>query len=296
MKITPSARKLILGLLFTAPFTIGFLAFTVYPLLASFYYSFTQYSILTPPKWIGLQNYATLFMHDDLFWTSLGNTLFFICLAVPLGLTTSFVIALALNQRVRGMSIYRTIFFLPTLVPSVALAILWLWIFNPQSGMMNWLFELVGLPSLGWLGDINLAKPSLVLMSLWSTGGTIVIFLAGLQDVPGQLYEAADIDGANRLQKVWFITIPMMTPVILFNLITGIIGGFQYFTEAFIMTNGGPINATLFYALYLYRNGFQYVKMGYASAMAWILFVIVLSCTLAIFRTSRAWVYYGASR
>src|SRR3954447_9484511 len=184
MKVTPSIRRLSLGLLFTSPFTIGFLAFTLYPLLASFYYSFTRYSILTPAKWIGLENYRVLFFHDDLFWTSLSNTLFFTCLAVPLGLTTSFLIAMALNQRVRGMSIYRTIFFLPTLVPSVALAILWLWIFNPQSGMMNWLLSQLGLPSQGWLSDIHQAKPSLILMSLWSSGGTIVIFLAGLQDVP----------------------------------------------------------------------------------------------------------------
>jgi multiple sugar transport system permease protein len=285
-----------MGILFTLPFTLGFLAFTLSPLLASLYYSFTRYAILTPPKWIGLANYVTLFTHDDLFWISLGNTLYFTALSVPVGLFTSFVLALALNAKVRGMSLYRTIYFLPTLVPSVALAILWLWLFNPQYGILNSILNLFGLPSLGWITDLNLAKPSLVLMGIWTVGGTVVIFLAGLQDVPSQLYEAAEIDGAGALQRVFYITIPMMTPVILFNLITGIIGGFQYFTQAYIMTNGGPVNATLFYALYLYRSGFQYIKMGYASALAWILFLIVLLCTLAVFRTSRGWVYYGGIR
>ena len=296
MRLAPRTRSLIMGLLFTLPFTLGFLAFTLYPLLASLYYSFTRYAILTPPKWIGLANYVTLFTHDDLFWISLGNTLYFTALSVPVGLFTSFVLALALNVKVRGMSLYRTIYFLPTLVPSVALAILWLWLFNPQYGILNSILNLFGLPSLGWITDLNLAKPSLVLMGIWTVGGTVVIFLAGLQDVPSQLYEAAEIDGAGTLQRVFYITIPMMTPVILFNLITGIIGGFQYFTQAYIMTNGGPVNATLFYALYLYRSGFQYIKMGYASALAWILFLIVLLCTLAVFRTSRGWVYYGGIR
>ena len=284
------------GLAFTSPFIVGFFVFTLYPLLASFYYSFTQYSILTPSRWIGLANYSNLFTRDDLFWTSLGNTLYFVSLSVPLGLLTSFGLALALNARVRGISIYRTIFFLPTLVPSVALSVLWLWIFNPQYGLLNQILSWVSLPPLGWLTDVNQAKPALILMSLWGVGGTVVIFLAGLQDVPSQLYEAADIDGANGPQKVFYITLPMMTPVILFNLITGIIAGFQYFTQAYIMTNGGPINATLFYSLYLYRNGFQYIKMGYASAMAWIMFLIIFACTLLVFRVSRGLVYYGGAR
>ncbi len=290
------ARALLKGLLFTSPFTIGFLAFTLYPLLASLYYSFTEYAILTAPRWVGVQNYANLFTHDDLFWIALWNTLYFTLLAVPSGLLASLALAMALNVRIRGMSLYRTIYFLPTLVPTVALAVLWLWMFNPQYGILNRLLSVCGLPTLGWLADIRLAKPALVLMGLWGVGQTVVIFLAGLQDVPVQLYEAAEIDGANGLQKAIYVTIPMLTPVILFNLIMGIIGGFQYFTQAYIMTNGGPVNATLFYALYLYRNGFQYIKMGYASALAWILFVIILACILVVFRTSRGWVYYGGVR
>ena len=296
MKLRPQARAVLKGLAFTSPFTLGFLAFTLYPLMASLYYSFTTYAILTPPKWIGLTNYTTLFARDDLFWTSLGNTFYYTFLSVPVGLVASFLLALALNARVRGMSLYRTIYFLPTLVPTVAMAILWLWMFNPQYGILNRLLNLVGLPGLGWLADINLAKPSLVLMGLWGVGQTVIIILAGLQDVPAQLYEAAEIDGANGFQKAIYITIPMLTPVILFNLIMGIIGGFQYFTQAYVMTNGGPVNATLFYALYLYRNGFQYIKMGYASALAWILFLIILACILLVFRTSRRWVYYGGIR
>jgi multiple sugar transport system permease protein len=296
MRLKPRTRKLLLGLLFTSPFSIGFLGLTVYPLLASLYYSFTNYAILKAPRWVGLQNYVRLFTGDDLFWKSLWNTVYYTLMSVPAGLLVAFVLALALNVKVRGMSIYRTIYFLPTLVPSVALAILWVWLFNPQYGVLNSALDLLGLPPLGWISDPKTAMPSLVLMSLWVVGGTVVIFLAGLQDVPVQLYEAAEIDGAGVLQKVWFVTIPMMTPVILFNLLTGIIGSLQTFTQAYIMTNGGPANATLFYVLHLYRSGFQYVQMGYASALAWILFIVTLGIALAVLRTSRGWVYYGGMR
>lgn len=296
MRLKPKTQRLLLGLLFTSPFTIGFVGLTVYPLLASLYYSFTRYAILTPARWVGTENYVTLFTKDDLFWKSLWNTVYYTLMYVPTGLVISFILALALNVKVRGMSVYRTIYFLPTLVPSVALAILWLWLFNAQYGIFNTFLHLLGLPGLGWIADPRTAMPSLVIMGAWTVGGTVVIFLAGLQDVPVQLYEAAEIDGAGTLQKVFHVTIPILTPVILFNLLTGIIGSFQTFTQAYIMTNGGPANATLFYVLYLYRNGFQYVKMGYASALAWVLFVIILICTLAVLRTSRGWVYYGGMR
>ena len=296
MKLKPKTRRLLLGLLFTAPFTIGFLGLTIIPVFASLYYSFTRYAILTPPKWIGLDNYVTLFTRDDLFSQSLGNTVYYSLMAVPLGLLVSFILALALNVKVRGMAIYRTIYFLPTLVPSVALAILWLWLFNAQYGLINSALNLLGLPGIGWISDPKTAMPSLVLMSLWTVGQTVIIFLAGLQDVPTHLYEAAEIDGAGTLAKVLYVTIPMLTPVILFNLLTGIIASFQTFTQAYIMTNGGPANATLFYVLYLYRNGFQYVKMGYASALAWILFIIILVLTAIVLRTSRGWTYYGGMR
>ena len=296
MKLRPKTRKLFLGLLFTAPFTIGFVGLTVYPLLASLYYSFTRYAILTPPKWIGMNNYVTLFTKDDLFWKSLWNTAYYTLMFVPASLILSFILALSLNVKVRGMSAYRTIYFLPTLVPSVALAILWLWLFNPQYGLLNELLNIFGLPPLGWVADPKTAMPSMVIMGLWTVGQTVIIFLAGLQDVPVHLYEAAEIDGAGTMQKVFNVTIPLMTPVILFNLLVGIIASFQTFTQAYIMTNGGPANATLFYVLNLYRNGFQYVKMGYASALAWILFLIILVCTVAVLRLSRGRVYYGGTR
>ena len=296
MRMKPRPRKLLLGLLFTAPFTIGFLGLTVYPLLASLYYSFTRYQILTPAQWVGLENYANLFTKDELFYKSLWNTVYYTLMSVPLSLLFSFFLALALNLKVRGMAAYRTIYFLPTLVPSVAMAILWLWLFNTQYGIFNSLLHLVGLRPLGWVTNPKTALPSLVLMSLWIVGQTVVIFLAGLQDVPTHLYEAAEIDGAGAVQKMTHITIPMMTPVILFTLLTGMIGSFQTFTQAYIMTNGGPANATLFYVLYLYRNGFQYIQMGYASALAWILFVIILVLTVIVLRTSRGWVYYGGLR
>ena len=295
MRLAPGVRSALTGLLFTSPFIVGTLAFTLYPLGASFYYSLTDYKILTAPRWIGLGNYAGL-ARDDLFWTSLRNTLYYTLLAVPLGLAFSLLVALALNLRVRGMALYRTIFFLPSIVPAVALSILWLWLLNPQYGLINVALRLLGLPGPGWLADPSWAKPSLVLMHLWGVGSTIVIFLAGLQDVPQQLYEAADIDGARWWHRVRYITIPMVTPVILFNLIIGLINAFQYFTQAYVMTNGGPINATLFYALLLYRNAFQYIKMGYASAMAWILFAVVLVCTLAVLWSSRRWVYYSGAK
>ncbi len=296
MRVSSQVRALIKGLLFTSPFVVGFLLLTLYPLAASLYYSFTEYAILTPPTWVGLANYGKLFTGDDLFWLSLGNTVQFTLMSVPAGLLMSFVLALALNARVRGVGAYRTIYFLPTLVPTVALAVVWLWMFNARYGVLNSILRVFGLPGLAWIADVRLAKPSLVLMGLWCTGQTVVIFLAGLQDVPQQLYEAADIDGANALQKVLHVTIPMLTPVILFNLIMGIIGGLQYFTQALVMTNGGPVNATLFYPLHLYRQAFMYMRMGYASALAWILFIITMTWIVAAFRSSRRWVYYGGMR
>lgn len=285
-------RNLWAGLAFTSPFILGFLALTLYPLLASFYYSFTSYKILTPPQWIGLGNYTQM-VRDELFWTAITNTLFYTAMAVPAQLVVAFVLALALNAKIRGLTLYRTLFYLPSLVPLVAVSILWLWLFHTRFGLINVALQAIGLPRLGWLTNPTLAKPSLVLMSLWGIGPTIVIYLAGLQDVPEQLYEAAELDGASWLQKIRFVTLPMMTPVILFTLIIGLIDSFQYFTQVYIMTSGGPVNATLMYVIYLYDNAFRYIEMGYASGLAWILFLVVLACTLIILRTSARWVYYG---
>lgn len=280
------------GILFILPWLLGFFAFNLYPLLASFYYSFTSYNVLTSPEWIGFENYKELFFNDSLFLISLKNTLYYVVVAVPLYLIAGVFLAILLNLKVKGMSFLRTMFYVPSIVPIVATTILWRWIFNPQIGLMNTLLNRIGLPSIGWLTDPFWAKPSLILMGLWGIGGGMVIYLAGLQDVPQDLYDAADVDGANWWQKTIKITIPMISPVIFFNLIMGIIGAFQYFTQAYIMTNGGPLNATLFYSLYLYQNAFTFFKMGYASAQAWILFIIVLLATAIVFKSSARFVFY----
>lgn len=286
-------RSLVLGLLFISPWLVGFLALNLYPFIASLYYSLTQYSIIAQPVWIGLANYQTLFTQDPEFWTSLGNTLYYTVLSVGLGTILAIGMAMLLNMKVRFISVYRTIFYLPSITPIVASSIVWIFLFNPQYGLIDTILQYFNVPTIGWLSDPAWAKPALVIMSLWGIGGAMVIYLASLQDVPQDLLEAASLDGANKMRQFWHVTLPAISPVILFNLITGLIGAFQYFTQAFVMTNGGPADATLFYSLQIYRQAFQFFKMGYASAMAWILFVIVMAATLVIFRTSARWVYYG---
>jgi multiple sugar transport system permease protein len=289
--------KLRNGLLLASPWIIGLIVFYIYPIAASFYYSFTEYKVLTPAEWIGLRNYITLIREDPLFRLSLYNTLYYVALEVPLSILVSICLALALNTKVIGTSIYRTIYFLPTLVPSVASAVLWMWVLNPQYGLINSVLYKLGINGPGWIADPKWSKPSIILMQVWGgVGRPIVIYLASLQDIPQQLYEAAEIDGANVWAKIRWITLPMLTPVILFNTVMGLIGAFQMFTQPFIMTDGGPANSTLFYTLYLYRNAFRYFKMGYASAMAWILFLLIFLLTVLIFRSSSRWVYYAVQR
>lgn len=288
------SRHLRNGLIFASPWLIGFALFISYPFFASLYYSLTQFAGFGSPHWVGLSNYGELLSHD-LFATSLYNTLVYSAMAIPSNIVVGIGIAMLLNMKVKGMAIYRTIFYLPTIVPVVASAILWMWLFNPNIGLINHLLRMIGLPGPGWITDVNWSKPSLVIMNWWRLGGPIIIYLAGLQNVPQQLYEAAELDGAGMWKKFLHVTLPMLTPVIFFNLIMGLIGSFQYFTEAYIITSGGPANSTLFYSLYLYRQGFTYLNMGYASAMAWILFLMILTCTFLLFRTSR-WVYYAGIR
>ena len=288
-------RNLRNGLLFAAPYLVGFLAFTLYPLIASIYYSLCQYNVIKPPVFIGLENFRALFTEDPLFWKALYNTLFFTAFSVPLGLCFSIGLAMLLNQKVRAMSVYRTVFFLPTIVPIVASAVLWLWVLNPESGLINGLIrQFLGVDGPGWIANERWSKPSLILMSLWGVGGAMVIFLAGLAEVPQSLYEVADIDGAGRWAKFRHVTLPMLTPTILFNLVMGLIGAFQYFTQVYVMTGGkgGPVDSTMLYALYLYRNSFYYLRMGYASAMAWLLFMVILAATLAVLASSKKWVHY----
>lgn len=282
----------ILGYLFASPWILGFFIFTLYPVCSSLYYSFTSYNTLKPPKWTGLYNYIYMFTKDQLFTKSLINTIYYAVLSVPLGIAAGVLVALLLNQKVKGMRLFRTLFYLPTVASSVATALLWLWLMEPNFGLFNTLLEKVGINGPGWLTDPVWAKPSLIIMSLWTVGGGMLIYLAALQDVPQSLYESAAIDGAGGLKQFFKITLPMITPTLFFNLITGVIGGLQVFNQAFIMTNGGPAYATYFYGYHLYTKAFSEYSMGYASSLAWILLVITLVLSMIIFKTSNRWVYY----
>ncbi len=291
-------RTTLTGLAFCSPAILGLVLLTAYPVIASLYYSFCSYSVLKAPTWIGAANYQRL-ASDDLFFTSLGNTVYFAVFAVPLGIVVSFLLALLLNVGTKGLTVYRTIFYIPSIVPMVASSVLWIWLFNPQSGAVNALIKMI--PGVhdapGWLSDPAWAKPTIVLWSLWGVGNSVLIFLAGLQGVPKDLYEAAEVDGAGSWWKVRAITVPYMSPYLLFTLVMGMIGAFQFFTPAMVMTNGtgGPADSTMFYALNLFHRAFSDFKMGYACAMAWVLFVLVVIATLIVFRTSARFVYYETS-
>jgi len=286
-------RRLAVGLLFVSPWLVHFLVFELWPMLASIYYSLTAYSVLKPPVFIGLENYAVLFTDDPRFATTIYNTVYYTIGAVGVGTLTAIMLALLLNMKIRGQAIYRTVIYLPSVVPVVASAIVFLWFLNPQYGVLTSILRTFGLPTVGWLSDPVWAKPSLIMLALWGIGGAVVIYLAGLQDVPAELYEAADIDGAGAWSKFWNVTLPILSPVILYNVIVGIIGAMQVFAQIYILTAGGPADSTMMYAYYLYITAFQFFKMGYASAMAWILFLIVFAATVVVFRTSARWVYYG---
>ena len=292
---TLQRREEIAGYLFIAPWLIGFVVFVLGALSMALGISLTQWSLLTPPKWVGLANYIRL-TDDPLFWHSLKVTLNYVLTSVPLGIIVGFSIALLMNQKIRGLSVWRTIYYFPAVISGVAVSLLWVWVFNPDFGVLNLLLSFVGIKGPAWIVSPTWALPSLVVMSLWTAGGGMVIYLAGLQAIPTELYEAAEIDGSNGLGKLRHITIPLSTPVIFFNLIINSIGAFQVFTQAYVMTNGGPANATLLYALYLYNNAFKDFKMGYASALAWVLFLVILGLTLLLFRTSREWVFYAGER
>jgi multiple sugar transport system permease protein len=281
------------GYAFIAPWLIGFLIFVAGPFVASIYLSFTRYEVVTSPEWVGTANYERLLSQDPLFWKSLWITLKYAIVAVPLGIVAGVALALLLNMEIAGISVYRTIFFLPSIVPMVASCVVFVWLLNPQIGLVNSILHLLGWEGPAWLNKQPWAFWSLVIMSLWAVGGSMIIYLAGLKDIPDTLYEAAMIDGAGLWQRTWHVTLPMLTPVIFFNLIMGIIGAFQYFAQAYIMTQGGPEDSTTFYALYLFNRAWRYLDMGYASAMAWVLFVIIMGITAVIFKTHRKWVHYG---
>ncbi len=283
------------GFAFALPWFIGFATLGGGPLLFSLIMSFCRYDVFNPPEWIGLKNYVDLFTNDQLFYLSLWNTIY-MALGVPLGMAVSLGIALLLNWEVRGMAVYRTMFYLPAIVPAVAASILWRWIFNPEEGVLNAALGMVGIDGPAWLQDATWSKPALILMGLWGAGAGMIVWLAGLKGIPKHLYEAAEIDGAGPWTKFLNVTLPMISPYILLNLVMGLIGTFQIFTQAYIMTQGGPVNSTLFYAYALFNNAFRYMRMGYASAMAWILFFIILGLTIVQLAVSRHWVYYESDR
>jgi multiple sugar transport system permease protein len=289
-------RNFIVAMFFLMPWFLGFLAFTLYPMGASLVYSFAEYHSKKPLVFIGTENYTNL-VKDDLFWKSLSNTLYMVAIGVPLTLMLSFFCAVLLNFKVRGQSIYRVIYFLPSIVPTVASTILWLWLLNPRIGLVNTFLGYIGIDGPNWLTSAQWSKPGLIILGVWGMGGTIMIYLSGLQDVPLSLMEAAELDGASWWQRLRHITIPMVSPITVFNLITGVIGMFQYFSQAYVFRGSGalgaPLNSTMFYSLYLYQNGFQFLKMGYASAMAWVLFIIILICTILLLKVSEKLTYYA---
>lgn len=283
------------GWFFALPAVLGFLVFTLGPMLASAVIGLTDWTIGATPHFVGVDNYVAI-AHDSLFWKSLRVTAYYAVLAVPGGLLVAFVTAALLNQAGRGRSLFRTLFYLPVLVPPVSSAVLWLWLFNPDSGLLNEILGALGLPRLLWVYGESTAMPSVALMAVWGFGNMTLVFLAGLQGVSRELYEAAECDGAGPLQRLRHITLPSISPVILFNLITGMIAAVQVFDAAYVMTQGGPNNATLVYVYYLYSKAFGQSQLGYASALAWILFLLILVVTVVLFRTSRQWVFYESGK
>jgi multiple sugar transport system permease protein len=286
MRMKSKSREITAGLLFISPWIVGFLAFTLMPIVQSFWYSLTEYKVFTHSfNYIGLGNYSYM-LKDDVFKVSLYNTLYTVILGVSI--TTLVALASAIlmdNKRLKGLSFFRVVFFIPTLVPLIINCILWMWILQPDIGLINTILKTVGISNPpGWLASPAWAKPALILMMIWGCGGQVIIYLAGLQDVPESLYESASLDGANFMQRTMHITVPMIAPVLLYNVVTAVIGVFQWFAEPLVMTEGGPSQSTLFYSLYLYQNAFQFFKMGYASAMAWVLLVICLVIIFLLFK------------
>lgn len=299
-RMTPAARReATIFYLTVSPWIIGFVIFTVIPMAMSLYLSFTDWKVLSPPVWIGLDNYVTMFTKDPDFYQSLKVTILYTITSVPLQIIVALFLAILLNEATRAVGLFRTAFYIPSIVASVASAVLWTWIFNPRFGPLNGLLRTLGLGAPQWLNDPNYALWALVIMSTWGVGGQMLIFLAGLKGLPKSLYEAAEVDGASRFTRFIKITLPMLSPTIFFNLIMSMIGAFQTFDAAFVISTaragqiGAPLKSTLFYLLHLYQEGFTYINMGYASALAWMLFIIILIVTLIINRSSKSWVFYS---
>ena len=289
-------RNQVMGLLFISPWLLGFFFFALFPLISSLYYSMTNYDFIREPQFIGLTNYVRLFTVDPDFWTVMYNTVYYVGFGVPLGIAVAFLIANLLNSEIKGRTFFRSVIYIPSIVPAVCTAMVWLFILNVQYGAINGILKTIGWPTIPFLSSPELAKPSLIMIYVWAQGTAVVIFLAALQDVPRSLYDAALVDGANAWARFWNVTVPLCTPVILFNFIMGIIAAFQDFTLPFVLTGGGPMKSTEFYVVNLYRNAFVQFSIGKASAMAWILFLIILLFTVILFRTSARWIYYGGEK
>ena len=291
MKSSMARREALTFYVLILPWLIGFLIFLAYPMARSLYLSFTNYGLQATPVWVGLRNYERIFSDPD-FWQSLKVTFIFAIFSVPGSTILALFVALILAQKLRGVSVWRTIFFMPSILSSIAVAILWLFVFRPEGGLLNIVLGWFGIQGPNWLTSEDWALPALIIMSWWSIGGQMVIYLAGLKGIPQELYEAAEIDGSNARQKFIFVTLPMLSPTIFFNVVLAIIGALQVFDTGYIMTRGGPNHATLFYMINLYDRAFQSVQFGYASALAWILFIIIMGITLLVIRSSALWVFY----
>lgn len=287
-------REELLFYLCISPWLIGFVLFVLGPMIASLFYSLTQWDLLSQPEFIGFENYARMLARDQLFWQALKVTVIYTAAYVPLELAGGLALAMLMNRPIRGIAGFRAIFFLPSVLSGVAFVVVWMWLLHPTAGLINATLAIFGVQGPRWLSDPNTALVSLLMMSVWGLGRTAVIYLAGLKGVPRELYEAGAMDGATHARAFFAITLPMITPTIFFNLILSVIATFQTFTSAFVATDGGPLNSTLFFVLYLYRQAFRFFNMGYASAMAWVLFGIILVFTMLIVRSARSWVYYEA--
>ncbi len=286
----PARREALAGYLFITPALVGLLGLTAFPIGFAFYISLTNYNFIQM-QYVGLQNYIQLFQ-DPLFWQSLEVTWYYVVVSLPLSIVVGLALAMLLNRKIPAIGLFRTVYYLPSLVGGVAISLLFLWLFNPSFGLINYLLSLIHIKGPLWIYSETWVIPAMILMSLWGVGGSMLINLAALQGVPTEIVDAARIDGASPWQITRHVTLPLISPVILFNLVLGMIGSFQIFTQAYVMTSGGPDNASLFYVLYLYENAFEFFKMGYASAMAWVMLVMLLLLTLLVFRSSQAWVFY----
>jgi len=292
---SPWRREAIHAYVFMSPAILGLLLFTLGPMVASLLLSFTEYNLLRPPVWIGLENYREMFT-EELFWQAFRVSSIYSVVSVPLGLMLALGLAVLLNHKMRGRMLFRSIYYLPTVISGVGVAMLWRWLFNAEFGIINVLLGYAGIQGPAWLLDKNWALPALIITSLWGIGGTTLIFLAGLQGIPQELYEAAEIDGAGRWSQFRNVTLPLLSNVTFFNLVLGIIGALQVFTDAFVITRGGPNHATLFLSMYLYQHGFLYLNMGYAAAIAWFMFLVVMLLTLLVFKSSPLWVFYESEK